>query len=92
MQKITPHLWFDKEAKEATEFYASIFPDSKVINTTTLHDTPSGDTSTLNPRGKPGPVGVATGDPPDDTAAPRSPAGGDWNCISAIVSAFVISI
>lgn len=24
MQKITPHLWFDKEAKEAAEFYASI--------------------------------------------------------------------
>ena len=21
MQKITPHLWFDKEAKEAAEFY-----------------------------------------------------------------------
>ena len=43
MQKITPHLWFDKEAKEATRFYASIFPDSKIINTTTLHNTPSGD-------------------------------------------------
>lgn len=43
MQKITPHLWFDKEAKEATEFYASIFPDSKVTKVTTLHDTPSGD-------------------------------------------------
>lgn len=43
MQKITPHLWFDKEAKEAAEFYASIFPDSKVISTTTLYNTPSGD-------------------------------------------------
>ena len=43
MQKITPHLWFDKEAKEAAEFYASIFPDSKVTNITTLHNTPSGD-------------------------------------------------
>lgn len=42
MQKITPHLWFDKEAKEATEFYTSIFPDSKVTNVTTLHNTPSG--------------------------------------------------
>ena len=40
---ITPHLWFDKEAKEAAEFYASIFPDSKITNVTTLHDTPSGD-------------------------------------------------
>ncbi len=43
MQKIIPHLWFDKEAKEATIFYATLFPDSKVENITTLHDTPSGD-------------------------------------------------
>jgi predicted 3-demethylubiquinone-9 3-methyltransferase (glyoxalase superfamily) len=43
MQKITPHLWFDKEAKEAAEFYASLLPDSRVTNITTLHDTPSGD-------------------------------------------------
>jgi predicted 3-demethylubiquinone-9 3-methyltransferase (glyoxalase superfamily) len=43
MQKIVPHLWFDKEAKEATEFYVSSFPNSKTTNITTLHDTPSGD-------------------------------------------------
>lgn len=42
-QNIVPHLWFDKEAKEAAKFYASIFPDSKITNTTTIHDTPSGD-------------------------------------------------
>jgi predicted 3-demethylubiquinone-9 3-methyltransferase (glyoxalase superfamily) len=42
-QKIVPHLWYDKEAKEAAEFYASIFPDSKIINVTSIHDTPSGD-------------------------------------------------
>jgi predicted 3-demethylubiquinone-9 3-methyltransferase (glyoxalase superfamily) len=42
-QRITPHLWFDKEAKEAAEFYASVFPNSKIRNVTTLHDTPSGD-------------------------------------------------
>ena len=42
MQKITPHLWFDKEAKEAAEFYTSVFPKSKIKNTTTLHNTPSG--------------------------------------------------
>jgi len=42
-QKIVPHLWFDKEAREAADFYASVFPDSKVTNITTLHDTPSGD-------------------------------------------------
>jgi len=43
MQKIVPHLWYDKEAKEAAEFYTSLFPKSKITNITTLHDTPSGD-------------------------------------------------
>lgn len=43
MQKIIPHLWFDKEAKEAAKFYTTVFPDSKLTNITTLHDTPSGD-------------------------------------------------
>lgn len=43
MQKIAPHLWFDKEAKQAAEFYTSIFPDSRITDVTTLHDTPSGD-------------------------------------------------
>lgn len=42
-QKIVPHLWYDKEAREAAEFYVSVFPDSKVTNVTTIHDTPSGD-------------------------------------------------
>jgi predicted 3-demethylubiquinone-9 3-methyltransferase (glyoxalase superfamily) len=46
--KIVPHLWFDKEAKEAAEFYASIFPDSRVTNITTLRDTPSGDADVVS--------------------------------------------
>src|SRR5512147_2281717 len=44
MQKIIPHLWFDKEAKEAAELYVSTFPGSKIRSTSTLHGTPSGDT------------------------------------------------
>ncbi len=43
MQKIIPHLWFDKEAKEAAAFYCSLFPDSEIANVTTLQDTPGGD-------------------------------------------------
>jgi predicted 3-demethylubiquinone-9 3-methyltransferase (glyoxalase superfamily) len=43
MKKITPHLWYDKQAREAAEFYVSLFPGSKVTNVTTLTDTPSGD-------------------------------------------------
>lgn len=48
MQKILPHLWFDKEAKEATAFYASLFRDSKIDNVTTITGTPSGDCDIVN--------------------------------------------
>jgi predicted 3-demethylubiquinone-9 3-methyltransferase (glyoxalase superfamily) len=49
-QKITPHLWFDNKAKEAAEFYVSVFPDSKITNITTLYDvpTPSGETTIVS--------------------------------------------
>jgi predicted 3-demethylubiquinone-9 3-methyltransferase (glyoxalase superfamily) len=30
MQRITPFLWFDKEAEEAAKFYVSIFKNSKI--------------------------------------------------------------
>ncbi|UOQ84925.1 VOC family protein [Gracilibacillus salinarum] len=43
MTKIVPHLWYDKEAKEAAEFYVSVFPESEITDITTLYDTPSGD-------------------------------------------------
>ncbi|MGB4833433.1 MAG: VOC family protein [Candidatus Moraniibacteriota bacterium] len=43
MQKIVPHLWFDKEAKAAADFYTAVFPDSKITHTAVLRDTPSGD-------------------------------------------------
>ncbi|PVD51562.1 hypothetical protein DC498_14150 [Terrimonas sp.] len=43
LKKIVPHLWYDTEAKEAAEFYVSIFPGSKINKITTIHDTPSGD-------------------------------------------------
>ena len=42
MQKITPHLWFDREALEAAGFYISVFKDSTQNSTTKLHGTPSG--------------------------------------------------
>lgn len=29
-QKIVPNLWFDHKAKEAVDFYLSVFPDSKM--------------------------------------------------------------
>lgn len=30
MQKITPNLWFNGNAREAAEYYASIFPDARI--------------------------------------------------------------
>lgn len=48
MQQIIPHLWFDREAKEAAEFYTSLFPDSRITHTTTLNDTPSGDADVVS--------------------------------------------
>ncbi len=41
MSKIIPHLWFDKEALEAVDFYLSIFPSSKIEYKNTLHGVPS---------------------------------------------------
>ncbi len=32
-QKIIPNLWFDGNAKEAVDFYISVFPDGKIIGT-----------------------------------------------------------
>ena len=48
VQKVTPHLWYDKEAAEAAEFYCSVLPDSKVTGVTTLANTPSGDTDIVS--------------------------------------------
>jgi len=46
-QKITPHLWLDKEAREAAEVYVSVFDNSRINSITTIHDTPSGDAETV---------------------------------------------
>jgi predicted 3-demethylubiquinone-9 3-methyltransferase (glyoxalase superfamily) len=43
MSKITPYLWFDKgKAKEAANFYTSIFKDAKIISSFPIENTPSG--------------------------------------------------
>lgn len=48
VKPITPHLWFDRQAKEAAEFYAGLLPDSGIDHTVTLHETPSGDAETVS--------------------------------------------
>ncbi|MGX4671088.1 VOC family protein [Cerasibacillus sp. JNUCC 74] len=47
-QKIVPHLWFNQEAKEAAQFYTSIFPSSKITNNVIIHDTPSGNSNIVS--------------------------------------------
>lgn len=43
ISKITPYLWFDKgKAKEAADFYLSIFKNSKILSSFTIENTPSG--------------------------------------------------
>jgi predicted 3-demethylubiquinone-9 3-methyltransferase (glyoxalase superfamily) len=48
MSKIIPHLWFDKEAREAADFYCAAFPDSKITQSVILRDTPSGDSELIS--------------------------------------------
>ena len=43
MLKITPFLWYAKEAEEAAAFYAATFPDSRVVRVTAMpSESPSG--------------------------------------------------
>lgn len=48
MKKITPFLWFDKQAREAAEFYISLLPGSRLTGANTVRDTPSGDTGVVS--------------------------------------------
>lgn len=48
MKRITPHLWFDTQAKEAAALYTSAFADSHVTHSSTLRNTPSGDTEIVS--------------------------------------------
>jgi predicted 3-demethylubiquinone-9 3-methyltransferase (glyoxalase superfamily) len=38
MTKIAPCLWFDGQAEEAAQFYAGVFPDSRIV---AVHRSPS---------------------------------------------------
>jgi len=54
MNKIIPCLWFDNQAEEAARFYTSIFPKSRIGNTTRygregfeIHGRPKGSVMTV---------------------------------------------
>ncbi len=48
MQKIVPHLWYDREAKEAALFYISLFDRSKLLDVRVIENTPSGDSEIVS--------------------------------------------
>ncbi|GAB4159925.1 MAG: VOC family protein [Candidatus Dojkabacteria bacterium] len=55
MQKIVTFLWFDNQAKEAVDFYLSLFENAKIINTSYLTESvaqmsgkKAGDLSTID--------------------------------------------
>ena len=48
MQRIIPHLWFDKEAVEAVEWYVSLFDNSSIQSIAKLPNTPSQDAVILD--------------------------------------------
>ncbi len=48
MARISTHLWYDTGAREAAEFYASVFDNSRIKATTVLENTPSGSVDMVN--------------------------------------------
>lgn len=42
MVKIIPNIWFDTQAQEAAELYTSLFDNSRITQSTSITDTPSG--------------------------------------------------
>ena len=48
MTKIVPHLWYDDNAREAAEFYMSLFDGSRLVYRAIIEDTPSGDAEFLS--------------------------------------------
>lgn len=47
MPGITPSLWFDNNLEEAMEFYASVFPDTKIHGTTLYTEGGMGEPGTV---------------------------------------------
>jgi predicted 3-demethylubiquinone-9 3-methyltransferase (glyoxalase superfamily) len=44
MPRIVPNLWFDMNAKEAVDFYISVFPNSRVVSTAVYPESAPGPT------------------------------------------------
>jgi predicted 3-demethylubiquinone-9 3-methyltransferase (glyoxalase superfamily) len=47
MQKITPFLWFDRQAEEAARFYVSVFTNSRIVKTVRYGEAGPGPTGSV---------------------------------------------
>jgi predicted 3-demethylubiquinone-9 3-methyltransferase (glyoxalase superfamily) len=47
VQGITPFLWFDNQAEEATSFYAEVFPNSRILGVTRYGEAGPGQAGTV---------------------------------------------
>lgn len=47
IQKITPFLWLDGVAREAADFYVSVFDNSSIVSSETYTDGPAAGSSTV---------------------------------------------
>lgn len=46
--KLTPFLWFDGQAEEAATFYASVFPDARVLSVQKIPSGPAEDNALVS--------------------------------------------
>ena len=61
-QKIKTSLWFDGNAEEATNYYTSIFKDSKILNTSRYGEAGPGPKGSVMTPSHPGCGGVHSRD------------------------------
>ena len=47
IHKLMTHLWFDKQAADAADFYLKIFPEGRILSRVTIPGTPSGDVESV---------------------------------------------
>ena len=47
LNKISPHIWLEKDVVQAAAFYTGLFPNSRLLDSVVLENTPSGDAQSV---------------------------------------------
>ncbi len=47
LRKISPHIWLEKDVVQAAAFYTGLFPNSRLLDSVILENTPSGDAQSV---------------------------------------------